>query len=87
MVLQQSLNGRLESAIGIAAAQNPVLIQSRHGHIGNFEMVVPVASGGLAHYFRDNDAPGFPWYLAATFGIGRVEAISLIESNLVSLAI
>jgi len=82
MVLQQSLNGRLESAIGIAAAQNPVLIQSRHGHIGNFEMVVPVASGGLAHYFRDNDAPGFPWYLAATFGIGRVEAISLIESNL-----
>ena len=46
-------------------------------------MVVPLASGGLAHYWRDNDAPGMPWHLGAVFGqsLGHVDAVSLIESN------
>jgi hypothetical protein len=40
----------------------PTLVQSRNGHQGNFELLVPLASGGLAHFFRDNDTPGFPWH-------------------------
>jgi hypothetical protein len=44
------------------ASGTPVLLQSRNGHQGNFELLVPLASGGLAHFFRDNDAPGVPWH-------------------------
>jgi uncharacterized protein DUF4185 len=64
-------------------AGNPVLIQSRFGRQGNFEVVVPLASGGLAHYFRDNDGPGTPWRAAPTFGtsVGRIDAVALIQSN------
>jgi hypothetical protein len=35
--------------------------QSTSGKQGNFEMVVP-EGGSLVHYWRDNDAPGFPWH-------------------------
>lgn len=37
------------------------ITQSTTGKNGNFEIVVP-ESGHLAHYWRDNDAPGFPWH-------------------------
>jgi len=40
---------------------NPALIQSNFGRQGNFELVVPLGNR-LAHYFRDNDAPGLPWH-------------------------
>jgi hypothetical protein len=65
---------------------NPVLIQSRFaadsGH-GNFELLVPLANGGLAAYFRENNAPGLPWETSAIFGqsAGRVDAVSMIQSN------
>jgi hypothetical protein len=64
-------------------AGNPVLIQSRFGKQGNFELIVPLASVGIAHYFRDNDSPGMPWRAAPTFGAsaGRVDAVTLIQSN------
>ena len=64
-------------------AGNPVLIQSRFGRRGNYEVVVPLASGGIAHYFRDNDGRGMPWRTAPTFGtsLGRVDAVTLIQSN------
>jgi hypothetical protein len=42
----------------------PALIQSRFGHQGNFELVVPQGNR-LVHYFRDNDAGGFPWHHVA----------------------
>ena len=58
-----------------------MLIQSHYGHKGNFELVSPLASGGMVHFFRDNDAPGFPWHCTTTFGTGYTEAISMIESN------
>ena len=41
---------------------DPVLLQSTFGRRGNFEMLVPQGSV-VHHYFRDNDAPGFPWHL------------------------
>jgi hypothetical protein len=50
---------------------------------GNFELIVPLVTGGLAHYSRDNSAQGFPWHGPAVFGqnAGRVDAVTLIESN------
>ncbi|HEU5228129.1 MAG TPA: hypothetical protein VFU49_09995 [Ktedonobacteraceae bacterium] len=80
MTLQQ-ITDRSLTASSIILAQNPVLIQGRFGHKGNFEMVVPLASGGAVHFFRDNDAPGFPWHYTTTFGTGYIDAISMIESN------
>jgi hypothetical protein len=64
-------------------AGNPVLIQSRFGTKGNFELIVPLAAGGLAHYFRNNDDPALPWLAAPTFGqsVGVIDAVTVIESN------
>src|SRR5581483_142520 len=39
----------------------PAFIQSTVGRQGNFEMVVPQGER-LVHYWRDNDAAGFPWH-------------------------
>jgi len=50
-------NRPIRGAIG-----TPTLLQSRNGHQGNFELLVPLASGGLAHFFRDNDDPNLPWH-------------------------
>ena len=64
--------------------RNPALVQSRFGRQGNFEVVVPSASRGLAHYWRDNDAgPPPPWRRSAEFitPAGPVDAVTLIQSN------
>jgi hypothetical protein len=64
------------------ASGNPVLIQSRFGAKGNFELVVPRRSGGIAAYWRDNDAPGLPWHGPALFGgRGTYDALTMIQSN------
>jgi len=65
------------------AAGNPVLIQSRFGTKGNFEMVVPSATGGLVHYWRNNDIPSLPWSGPTAFGgsLRKVNAVTMIESN------
>jgi hypothetical protein len=61
---------------------NPACIQGRYGVQGNFEVVVPLAAGGLAHYWRDNDAPGLPWHGPVVFGGSTsFDAVSLVESN------
>ncbi|HEX2170917.1 MAG TPA: galactose oxidase-like domain-containing protein [Dehalococcoidia bacterium] len=62
---------------------NPALIQSRFGAAGNFELVVPLASGGLAHYWRNNDDPNLPWIGPTVFGasLGQVAAVSFIQST------
>jgi hypothetical protein len=62
---------------------NATLIQSRFGNKGNFELVVPVAGGGLAHLWRNNDDPAMPWMGPYPFGgsVGAVDGATLIESN------
>ncbi len=62
---------------------NPVLIQGRFGQRGNFEMAIPLASGGIAHYSRANDDPSLPWYGPNVFGtdVGMFDAITMIQSN------
>jgi hypothetical protein len=58
------------------------LIQSRFGTQGNFELVVNSASGGLAHYWRNNDDPSFPWSGPTAFaGQARFGIPALIQSN------
>ena len=45
-----------------AVTGTPSIIKSHYEIHGNFEVVTPIASGGLAHWFRNNDALGFfPW--------------------------
>jgi hypothetical protein len=60
---------------------NPTLIQSSFGTRGNFEVVVAHVGGGLSHYWRDNDTPGFPWHGPTNFGSGNLRGVSLIQSN------
>ena len=74
-------NGPYRIASGVAG--NPALIQGRFGTQGNFEMVVPVRDGGLAHYYRDNDDPALPWYGPISFAgnIGNIDSVALLESN------
>jgi hypothetical protein len=62
---------------------SPSIIQSRFGVRGNFELVTPLASGGLAHYSRANDDPQLGWYGPTIFGEngGVFEAACLVQSN------
>jgi hypothetical protein len=61
----------------------PSFIQSNFGFRGNFELITPLKAGGLAHFWRDNDAEG-NWASGGVFGnantLGQV-AVSLIQSN------
>jgi hypothetical protein len=68
---------------GSGVSGNPSFVQGRFGNKGNFEVVVPRAAGGLAHYWRNNDAPGFPWSGETAFatGLGRVNSVALIQGN------
>jgi hypothetical protein len=63
---------------------NPAMVQSTFGAVGNFELVVPAATGGLIHVWRDNSAAGYPWSAPTHFGtsLGKVDAVSMIQSNL-----
>jgi hypothetical protein len=79
---------------GSGLAEIPVsgqvtFIQSTFGSQGNFEVIVPMESGGLAYYSRDNDAQDFPWLAPIVFATdaGTFEAVSLIESTFGNLEI
>jgi uncharacterized protein YegL len=57
-------------------------IQGRFHTKGNFEVVVPLASGELAHFWRDNDHPSLAWHGPTIFGSGNhYQAVALIQSN------
>jgi Domain of unknown function (DUF1929)/Glyoxal oxidase N-terminus len=69
----------LPFATGVVGA--PGLVQSSHGTKGNFEVVAPLATSGLAHWWRSNDTPSVTWHGPTRFGTGRVRAVALIQSN------
>lgn len=58
-------------------------IQSRAGRAGNFEVVIPWPDGGLAHFWRENDAPGLQWHGPSIFGRTdvRYQGVSVMESD------
>jgi hypothetical protein len=59
---------RPENMIAYPMSNKLSLIQSTYGKKGNFELVVPLATGGLAHYSRNNDQEGLPWSEPVIFG-------------------
>ncbi|HEY3727072.1 MAG TPA: galactose oxidase-like domain-containing protein [Solirubrobacteraceae bacterium] len=65
---------------GAVAAGTPSCVQSVGIH-GNFEVVAPLASGGLAHWWRDNGLPARPWHGPTPFGPGTFSAAALIQSD------
>ena len=75
------------TTIATGVTGNPSFVQARpgtYGTLGNYELVVPLESGGMAHFYRDNDNPSQPWIgPTATFGtaLGTVAGVSLIQSN------
>ena len=68
---------------------SPAFIQSTFGTRGNFEMAVPHPSGGIAHYYRDNDHPSLTWHgPTAVFGSpDAVGAVSMIQSHFNNLEV
>ncbi len=66
-----------------ATRGNPVLKQSRFGTKGNFELVVPAATGGMLFSWRNNDDPSLPWGPVLPFGVGAgvVDGVGMIQSN------
>lgn len=62
---------------------NPVMIESQFPGARNFEVVVPSATAGLIHYWRNNQAPGTPWSGPRPFAasLGRVDAVAMIQSS------
>jgi hypothetical protein len=77
----QTWHGPHSIANGIAGS--PALIQSDYYTNGNFEVVTPLASGGMRHYWRDNDNPNHPWHAGPVFGtsVGIVDDVSMIQSK------
>lgn len=67
----------------LKAAGTPSFVQGTFAKRGNFELVSPVASGGLVHYWRNNDEANFPWSPPTFFGkeVGAFTSVSLIQSN------
>ena len=57
------------------------LVQGAFGTVGNFQLVVPSAQGGVRHYWRDNNAAGFPWIGPEFFASGFAAGASIIQSN------
>ena len=65
-------NGPSSSTRGLEGPRGglgaPAFIQGHFGTKGNFEVIVPLTSGGLAKYFQENDTPGLPWRGPLVFG-------------------
>jgi len=56
----------------------PALIQAGNG---NYEVVAPLAAGGLGHWWRDNHDANQTWHQSTTFGTGQVLAAGLVQSH------
>src|SRR4051812_12019431 len=59
----------------------PAFLQSTHGTRGDFEVVIPLSSGGFAHLRRDNDGADLHWNLLNTFGGGQFTSVSMLQSG------
>jgi hypothetical protein len=47
----------------------------------NFEVVAPLATGGLAHWWRDNGAPAQPWHGPDRVAPGTFSSAALIQND------
>jgi hypothetical protein len=66
----------------VGVTGEPALIQSTFGSAGNYELLVPM-NNVIARFWRDNDAPGYPWHrapnMAVTVGGGQVVRVTPTE--------
>ncbi len=62
---------------------NPALIQGSFGSKGNFEMVAPLAAGGIGHWWRDNDSATLDWHGPTVFGpgAGPVNGVAMLQNS------
>ena len=62
---------------------DPALIFGTFIPLRTHELVVPLASGGLAHYWRDVRSPMVVWNGPTVFGteVGEFDAVTLIQSD------
>ncbi len=83
---KEEFSWQQKTNIGTGVSGNPVLIQSRFGTRGNYEIIIPNSEVGIDMYRRNNYDPNLPWYGPFNFGkeIGHVDAVSMIQSNLVN---
>jgi hypothetical protein len=72
------------TARGASARSAGFLTQGHLGRRGNFELLVPHSEKGVAHYWRDNDNPTFPWFGPVIFAatLGKIDRVAVIESQL-----
>jgi len=66
---------------GAALQGSPSFVQGKSGGVGNFEVVSPLAGGGIGHWWRDNDHASLPWHGPTGFGGGAVDAVSLAQTS------
>src|SRR5262249_11206147 len=74
------------TAITTGVSAVPSFVQARPGTFGtkgDYELVVPLQSGGMGYFYRDNDDPTLPWTGPVVFGteLGTVDAVSIVQSN------
>lgn len=55
-----------------------VVLQSSSG---NYELLAPLAGGGMGHWWRDNADPQLSWHGPTQFGAGNVDAVAMIQST------
>ena len=60
----------------------PAIIKGGFGNDGNLEVVTPLASGGIGHVWRNDDADRRPWRVAKSFGPRGVDAVALVHGDL-----
>jgi Papain family cysteine protease len=71
---------------GAGVSSPPCMIQGQFGMAneyanGNFELCVAIPDGTVQHWWRDNEAPNFPWSHSATFASNVSSVIALIEGS------
>jgi hypothetical protein len=73
----------LTAWFGDGTAGNPVLIESSFPGARNFEVIVPSATSGLIHFYRNNQAFGTPWSGPRPFAtnLGKVDAVAMMQST------
>jgi Domain of unknown function (DUF1929) len=79
-VVRYRWGGSVQLPGGAVAAGAPGSVQSVGMH-GNFEVVAPLTTGGLAHWWRDNGVPAQPWHGPTPFGAGTFSAAALVQND------
>jgi galactose oxidase-like protein len=73
--------GASDELPGGAVASGPAGFIQSVGIDGNFEVVAPVASGGLAHWWRNNGTKARPWHGPTGFGHGAFSSAALVQND------